>query len=154
VVGVGGARASAARYGISQPVIVALATYYNPYTLLLHEEINAHWLKLSSALIHPNHVKMSGSVTAKTSGNHVTNTKLQHHYSYKELGAAAKKKPSAEPPEEPGWQAMSLFLLITAITHRNLSASALAIAATRLTTLTMPITLTTPTILTIHAPGR
>jgi hypothetical protein len=60
--------------------IVALATYYNPYTLSLHEEINAHWLKLSSALIRPNHAKMSGSVTAKRSENHVTDTKPQHHY--------------------------------------------------------------------------
>jgi hypothetical protein len=60
--------------------IVALATYYNPYTLLLHEEINAHWLNLSSAPIGPNHAKMSGSMTAKMSRNHVTNfnIKLQH----------------------------------------------------------------------------
>jgi hypothetical protein len=62
------------------PLVVALATYYNPYTLSLHEELNAHWLKLSSALIRPNHAKMLGSVTAKRSGNYVTNTKPRHHY--------------------------------------------------------------------------
>jgi hypothetical protein len=56
-------------------IIVALATYYNPYTLSLHEEINAHWLKLSSALIRPNYAKMSGSVIAKTLEDHVTNSK-------------------------------------------------------------------------------
>jgi hypothetical protein len=59
---------------------LALATYYNPYMLSLHEEINAHWLKLSSALIRPNHAKMSGSVTAKRLENCVTNTKPQHYY--------------------------------------------------------------------------
>jgi hypothetical protein len=53
---------------------------YNPYTLSLHEEINADWPKLSSALIRPNYAKMSGSVIAKRLGNHMTNTKPQHHY--------------------------------------------------------------------------
>jgi hypothetical protein len=65
---------------LQRAIIVALATYYNPYTLSLHEEMDANWPKSSSALIRLNHAKMLGSVTAKTLVNHVTNTKLQHHH--------------------------------------------------------------------------
>jgi hypothetical protein len=52
--------------GRSWEFIVALTTYYNPYTLSLHEEMDADWPKLSSALIRLNNAKMLGSVTAKT----------------------------------------------------------------------------------------
>jgi hypothetical protein len=71
----------------------------------MHEEIDADWPKLSSALIRLNYAKMLVS--------HVTNTKPYHT---RIARRSRQKKPSAEPPEEPGWQAMSLSLSITAIT--------------------------------------
>jgi hypothetical protein len=47
---------------------------------------------------------------------HQTLTLRYQHHHHEQPGAGAKKTPSAEPLEEPGWKAMSLSLSITANT--------------------------------------
>jgi hypothetical protein len=63
-------------------------------------------------------------------GMHMTNAKPQHYNTNitttNSPAQPPKKKLSAEPPEEPGWQAMSLSLSITANTTSQITALVLS----------------------------